>query len=353
MKIYKSGLSNTADIEFRQWLKNNQDGFYIQCTTSSRFKLHRATCKHLGFDNVDVDLTQKQKVGSTKRAELEEWAFLNSDEELHTCNDCLKEPLTLFSWGYWGWGNATQQLVQMVSAVEQDRGYKPALFVDIRFSRTVRAVGFRQKAFGETCGESHYVWMKSLGNKAIGQPSGANMEINNPGAVADLFSEAVAHANKKERLLFFCACEYPLNPDKEPHKCHRTLVSILLLDEARKRGISMQIVEWPGRLPFVFEVPVTVNNFDKLRHGNKSIPLGNTPVLEKYGAIPWGSIARIRKEAREDFLLAVTGPAHFSGEWWLPLPYGVVNQKMSLAELKPRAWKWREKHGFAVHEVYA
>jgi hypothetical protein len=32
---------------------------------------------------------------------------------------------TLFSWGYWGWGNATEQLVEAVDAVETSRGYQP------------------------------------------------------------------------------------------------------------------------------------------------------------------------------------------------------------------------------------
>jgi hypothetical protein len=46
------------------------------------------------------------------------------------------EPLSLFSWGYWGWGNAARQLVEAVDAVEQARGFQPPLFVDVRIGTT-------------------------------------------------------------------------------------------------------------------------------------------------------------------------------------------------------------------------
>lgn len=42
--------------------------------------------------------------------------------------------LTIFTWGYWGWGNATENLVEVVDAVERARGYRPPIFVDIRIS---------------------------------------------------------------------------------------------------------------------------------------------------------------------------------------------------------------------------
>jgi hypothetical protein len=47
---------------------------------------------------------------------------------------------TLFTWGYYGWGNATPQLVEAVDAVEHSRGFAPPLFVDIRIRRSVRAI---------------------------------------------------------------------------------------------------------------------------------------------------------------------------------------------------------------------
>jgi hypothetical protein len=37
---------------------------------------------------------------------------------------------TLFTWGYYGWGNVTAQLVEAVEAVEASRGFEPPSFVD-------------------------------------------------------------------------------------------------------------------------------------------------------------------------------------------------------------------------------
>lgn len=72
--------------------------------------------------------------------------------------------VSLFTWGYWGWGNATAQLVEAVDAVEASRGFKPPMFVDIRLFRKVRAVGFRDRAFEGLLGPSRYVWLDKLGN---------------------------------------------------------------------------------------------------------------------------------------------------------------------------------------------
>lgn len=75
--------------------------------------------------------------------------------------------ITLFSFGYWGWGNATPQLVQAVDAAEDARGFQPPLFVDVRISRSVRAVGFRDHAFEQLVGKERYVWLRRLGNRNI------------------------------------------------------------------------------------------------------------------------------------------------------------------------------------------
>ena len=56
---------------------------------------------------------------------------------------------TVFAWGYWGWGEATQELVKRLDAVEGSRGFVPPLLVDVRVSRSVRATGFRGDAFGK------------------------------------------------------------------------------------------------------------------------------------------------------------------------------------------------------------
>lgn len=55
--------------------------------------------------------------------------------------------LTAFSWGYWGWGAHTAELVRVVDGIERAHGKRPPVFVDIRFSGSMRAVGFREGAF--------------------------------------------------------------------------------------------------------------------------------------------------------------------------------------------------------------
>ncbi len=45
--------------------------------------------------------------------------------------DPVQDALTIFSWGYEGWGNWTDELVAAVDAVEESCGWGPPMFVDI------------------------------------------------------------------------------------------------------------------------------------------------------------------------------------------------------------------------------
>ena len=72
--------------------------------------------------------------------------------------------LTIFTWGYYGWGNHTTQLVKAVDAVEASRGFEPPIFVDVRIRRTVRAIGFQGTNFEKLLGPKRHRWMKELGN---------------------------------------------------------------------------------------------------------------------------------------------------------------------------------------------
>jgi hypothetical protein len=99
--------------------------------------------------------------------------------------------ITLFSWGYWGWVNATEQLIEAIDTAEEKRGFRRPIFVDIRLRRQGRAKGFVGNAFGDILGESRYHWVQDLGNLAIAN-GGGGVQIKNPGAVADLLQMAVA-----------------------------------------------------------------------------------------------------------------------------------------------------------------
>ena len=72
--------------------------------------------------------------------------------------------LTIFSWGYWGWGNATKELVRSFDLAEEMRGFKPPIFVDCRIRRQGRAKGFVGDAFRDLVGLSRYCWMDDLGH---------------------------------------------------------------------------------------------------------------------------------------------------------------------------------------------
>jgi hypothetical protein len=107
--------------------------------------------------------------------------------------------VTLFSWGYYGWGNYTKQFVEAADAVEAKRGFNPPVFVDVRIRRMVRAPGFREKAFEKLLGPDRYRWMKSLGNKAIEDDTLDSMQIAEPKAAKDLLDLAVHEAKENNR----------------------------------------------------------------------------------------------------------------------------------------------------------
>jgi hypothetical protein len=152
-------------------------------------------------------------------------------------------PLTIFSWGYWGWGKATEQLVRGIDAVELDRGYAPPIFVDIRIRRTGRAAGFVGEAFRDTVGDTRYRHMKGLGNENVLDHK-PGTKIRNPAAAAELLRLALEEARNNRRVLFYCACDYPWHDGVR--FCHRDEVTDLLRTEARSSGRAIEIVEWPG-----------------------------------------------------------------------------------------------------------
>lgn len=116
---------------------------------------------------------------------------------------------TLFAWGYYGWGNHTHQLVEAVDAAEAGRGFEPPIFVDIRIRRSVRAAGFTGPAFEKLLGPERHRWMKSLGNNFIQTRTGPPIQIAKPQVADELLELAVDSGKRKQRLLFFCSCQWP------------------------------------------------------------------------------------------------------------------------------------------------
>lgn len=117
--------------------------------------------------------------------------------------------LTIFSWGYWGWGSTTTQLVQAVDAAEEAGGFKPPIFVDVRLRRSVRAKGFTGKAFERVVGPTRYEWMPRLGNRNIATGE-SGTEIDDPTAAKELLARPGRRELQRSAppalLLLLCRC---------------------------------------------------------------------------------------------------------------------------------------------------
>ena len=258
------------------------------------------------------------------------------------------EPLTLFTWGYWGWGSCVPQLLHAVDAVEAARGYDPPLFVDIRMSRDVRAVGFTGDAFAKIAGASRYVWMKDLGNEAITQ--GGELRIKNPDAAETLLDLAIARAQKKQRVIFFCACEFPGTEDDL--NCHRVRVASYLLEAARKRGVPAHVVEWPGGEPRLgsFGVQLSEEAFAKVHRGSRSVPLEDSVPFAQAAGLPFCSLVAVCQKGGESgpLYLILSGPArHKKTGWYLPL-FEDIAPDLSHDEICRRIEELRKNTGFVT-----
>jgi hypothetical protein len=127
--------------------------------------------------------------------------------------------VTMFSWGYWGWGSSATQFVKAVDAVEAARGFAPMLFFDIRIQRSVRAANFSGDAFKKIVGADRYCWMPGLGNLAIRDRSLGRIAVKDPKEAETLLDLAIECQRGNRRVIFYCACEVP-------GACHRYEVGI-------------------------------------------------------------------------------------------------------------------------------
>lgn len=211
-----------------------------------------------------------------------------------------ERPITLFSFGYWGSGSATRELVEAIDAGERSRGFEPPLWVDVRIQRSVRAAGFRDDAFAQLLGD-RYVWMPALGNVRI-QEGGGGIKVKDPAAANELLDHAIRDTGR--RVIFFCACEVPMG-------CHRRKVSKLLAAAARARGIEATIVEWPGGEPArhtVDMLPASMEAF--VRGSTSSLAIPPSMSVADAALLPWGSVLTLR--SRDETYGVVVGPARFN-----------------------------------------
>lgn len=217
--------------------------------------------------------------------------------------------LHIYTFGYWGWGTHTKELLAAIDKSETKAGFRPPFFVDIRFNRAVRAAGFRGDAFRNLVGKKRYQWMKRLGNCNIGTNT-SGIKIADPSAATELLDLALDAAKRNQRVVVFCACEIT-------SLCHRHTVAKLLAKEAKKRGLTLSTTEWPGGKPQQVELSISSKLFKEVKHGRKSVPLPKA--CGKLCALPWHSVVKLVDESTEEFLLIVTGPAKYANEPYLPI----------------------------------
>lgn len=248
--------------------------------------------------------------------------------------------VTVFAWGYEGWGNSTRELLQAVDAVERERGHEPPVFVDVRVRRQVRATGFQDDTFERRVGRARYRWLPGLGNAAVGTGEGP-MRLVAPGDAYELLGLALAQARQRRRVLFFCSCGSPF---AAPH-CHRQLVRRELLSAARSLGVELQVQEWPGgtlKSSVGAELDVREAQLRSLRAGAQAVRLGRSlPDVTRLG---WPTGALLRLRAGEDTQLVSVAAARFhAGEWRMPLFVTPVEPDVPVRPLLESARRLRQE----------
>jgi hypothetical protein len=246
--------------------------------------------------------------------------------------------LSLFTFGYWGWGSETPLLLDVTAAVEEGRGFAPPCFVDIRASRSVRAAGFRDSAMEKLAGKERYVWMQKLGNKRVAERTDGKAEIIEPDAVEALLDLALECSRRKQRIIFFCACERP-GTSKSPG-CHRRIVADLLLRSAKRRHLDVGVGEWPGGEPSKLEVKVPNKDFKVFARDGASLKTSLKPAVT--AGLPWGSLVTARN-ADEEYPF-ISGPGKpFRGKLVLPkLVWGFNNLQREWRKFeREQGLEWR------------
>ena len=75
LREFSKDRAGSRNAEFRQWLAENPDGFFVNLTRARTGRLHRGDCPHMKFrPNDPFDLVIRPKWAADKRRELEEHA---------------------------------------------------------------------------------------------------------------------------------------------------------------------------------------------------------------------------------------------------------------------------------------
>ena len=247
--------------------------------------------------------------------------------------------IRLLSFGYWGWGTSTPQLVQLFDALEGSRGFNPPILVDVRISRSVRAPGFNNRALEELVGADRYRHMPGLGNLAAIRKA-KTMTIADPAQAGSLLDLAIHEQARRRRIVFFCAC--PFQKQEGDVYCHRYEVGSLLIKEARKRHQQIIVTEWPGTEPKALDLIVSPEVLKKLRNGMKSVPLPRGMRLEDIASITWGSVVNCPGDVAP-FVTHVDRAKLTKEGWYLPVLDTIGERSGVASHRECRDWGFLER----------
>jgi hypothetical protein len=224
----------------------------------------------------------------------------------------LTRVLTAFTWGYWGWGNATRDVVHVINAVEEVRGYGPPVFADVRAKRTVRAVGFRGDSFERAVGRDHYRWLGGLGNAAVMTGRGRTRLIR-PEDAFELLGLIVAQGRADRRVIIFCSCE---SPWRAPW-CHRQLVARALREAAKAQRVRLVLQEWPGgkvSRATQSTIDVPPGTLRAVRAGQRWVTFGQSRPKPSVLGLPVGALVSL-VERRDSETVSLCPPRFVNGTW--------------------------------------
>jgi hypothetical protein len=263
----------------------------------------------------------------------------------HRCNYVAK--LKAFTWGYWGWGSESKHFVRSVDWMEKMRGFLPPVFVDLRLTRGGRATDFKGCEFEKIVGNRRYVWMPRLGNKRIETKKGKRIQIADSTAAEDLLDLIIEKAERRRRILMFCACPQPMYCGRPV--CHRAVVADLLLKIAKKRRLSLELSEWPGENPVSLIVNASGPQKEAIDKDTIYIPLGPvTGRIPSLAVLGWGSSVQL--EAFDTYWTMITGPADVQrGQWRLCRIEDVTRVRKAEASAVSRTFV--RKAGFGAHSI--
>jgi len=245
-----------------------------------------------------------------------------------------KDRLTVFMFGYDGWGNATKELRRATSKVEDLRGYNPPYWVDTRHNPHTRALGFYGEAFKKLVGDDNYCAIPELGNANIGLDATSDrIRIESPRAAEKLLTIVKACRRKNQRVIFFCQCPVP-------RKCHRHKIATLLVRAAKKKGISLDVIEWPGDELDETKLSIRAPR-SALRKSNLHLERAPSP-LGKFAALPAGSLLRVHDGKGWEKTVAVKAVRFTKGSWQFPL----VKFRDRTTTNKAQVAAWRKTHGY-------